>query len=114
VWYSPLLFGKAYMMLRGLNPAAMANMRPPAGEMLGEFVRYLVVAYVLARFVALLGVADWRSAVQLAVWVWIGFPLMILVGSVLWDRRPWKLAAIHSGDWLLKLLLMAVILAVWR
>jgi hypothetical protein len=39
---------------------------------------------------------------------------MILAGSVLWDNRPWKLAAIHAGDWLVKLLVMAVILGVWR
>jgi hypothetical protein len=27
---------------------------------------------------------------------------------------PWKLTAIHAGDWLVKLPLMAVILTVWR
>jgi hypothetical protein len=114
VWYSPLLFGKAYMMLRGLNPAAMANMRPPAGEMLGEFVRYLVVAYVLARFVVLLGVGDWKGAVQLGLWVWIGFQAMLLMGAVLHEKMPWMLYAIHAGDALVKTLLMTVILGVWR
>jgi hypothetical protein len=113
VWY--IAFGKQRMKLLGHDPGARADMRRvPAWKKLAESVRGLVVAYVLARLVVLLGVADWRSAVQLGVWVWIGFPLMILVGSVLWDRRPWKLAAIHSGDWLLKLLIMAVILALWR
>ena len=48
VWYTPLLFGNEYMKLRGMNPDAMADMRPPAGELLGEFVRYLVIAFVLA------------------------------------------------------------------
>ena len=33
VWYSPFLFGKAYMEVRGMNPGAMANMTPPAGEL---------------------------------------------------------------------------------
>jgi hypothetical protein len=27
---------------------------------------------------------------------------------------PWKLAAIHARDWLIKTLLMTVILGVWR
>lgn len=31
-----------------------------------------------------------------------------------WDNVSWKLAAIHAGDWLVKLPLMAVILGVWR
>ena len=114
VWYSPFLFGKEWMELRGVNPAAMADMKIPAGKMLGEFVRELVVAYVLARFVVLLGVVDWKGAVNLGVWVWIGFPATLLLGSVIWDNVPWMLAAIHGGDWLMKILLMAVIPAVWR
>jgi hypothetical protein len=39
---------------------------------------------------------------------------MILVGAVLWDKQPWKLVAIHGDDWLVKILLIAVILGVWR
>lgn len=29
-------------------------------------------------------------------------------------QLPWKLTAIHAGDWLVKLRLMAVILCLWR
>jgi hypothetical protein len=52
--------------------------------------------------------------VQLGVWLWFGFVFMILVGAVIWDNVPWKLTAIHAGDWLVKLPLMAVILSIWR
>lgn len=114
VWYSPLLFGKVYLALRGLDPAATAEMAMPVGAILGELIRSLVVAYVLARFVVLLGVVNWMGAVQLGVWLWIGFPAVLLAGSVIWDKAPWLLAAIHAGDWLVKLLLMTVILGVWR
>lgn len=114
VWYSPFLFGKEWMELRGVDPGAMADMTVPVGQMLAEFARSLVVAYVLARFVVLLKVVDWKGAVQLGVWVWIGFPTMILMGSVMWENVPWMLAAIHAGDWLVKILLMTFILGVWR
>jgi Protein of unknown function (DUF1761) len=113
VWY--ILFGKERMKLLRNDPAASADMKKsPAWKKPVELVRGLIVAYVLARFVVLLGVADWKAAAQLGFWLWIGFPAMILAGSVLWDNRPGKLAAIHAGDWLIKLLLMTVILAVWR
>jgi len=114
VWYSPLLFGKVYMNLRGMNPDAMADMRPPAGELLGEFVRYLVIAFVLAYFVVRLGVVDWKGAVQLGLWVGVGFQAMLLIGAVIHENMPWKLYAIHAGDALVKTLLMTVILGVWR
>ena len=113
LWY--ILFGKQRMKLLGDDRSAVADMRKVrAWKILAELVRNLVLAYVLARFVVLLGVVGWKSAVQLGVWLWIGFPFMILAGSVMWDNRPWKLAAIHAGDWLMKILLMAVILGVWR
>jgi len=114
VWYSPLLFGRAYMELRGMNPDAMADMRPPAGELFGEFVRCLVIAFVLAHFVVRLGVGDWKDAVQLGLRVWVGFQAMLLMGAVLHEKMPWMLYAIHAGDALVKTLLMTVILGVWR
>ena len=114
VWYSPLLFGKAYMEVRGLDPGAMAEMRPRAAELLGEFVKNLVVAFVLAHFVVRLGVSDWKGAVQLGLWVWVGFQAMLLMGAVLHERLPWMLYAIHVGDALVKTTLMTVILGVWR
>jgi hypothetical protein len=46
--------------------------------------------------------------------VWIGFPVVILIGSVLWENTPVKVAAIHAGDWLVKMLVIPIIMSVWR
>jgi hypothetical protein len=113
VWYT--VFGKARMELLDQDPRATADMRKvPTWKKAAELVRELVIAYVVARFVVLIGVVDWKAAVQLGFWMWFGFVFMILVGAVVWDNVPWKLTAIHAGDWLVKLPLMAVILSVWR
>ena len=114
LWYSPLLFGKAYLQARGLSPDAMADMRPPAWEMIGELVKNLVVAFVLSYFVVRLDVADWKAALQLGLWVWVGFQAMLLMGAVLHEKMPWTLYAIHAGDALVKTLLVTVILGLWR
>jgi hypothetical protein len=114
VWYSPLLFGNQLMELRSASPGVVAGTTMPAWKILVEFGRGLVVAYVLALLLGLLGDFGWRGALQLGVWVWVGFPITLLVGSVIWENTPWQLAAIHAGDWLVKLLLIAVILGVWR
>jgi hypothetical protein len=114
LWYSPLLFGKAYLQVRGLSPDAMADMRPPAWEMIGELVKNLVVAFVLSYFVVRLDVADWKGALQLGLWVWVGFQAMLLMGAVLHEKMPWTLYAIHAGDALVKTLVVTVILGVWR
>ena len=111
-WYT--IFGNAWMELRGIDPATAADMgTPPAWTMLFVLAQSLIVAFLLAYFVGHLGIVDWKGAVRLGALVWV-FPAMILLGSVVHENAPLMLAAIHAGDWLVKLLLMSVILGVWR
>jgi Protein of unknown function (DUF1761) len=111
VWYT--VFGNAMMELRGVDPATAAEVATPIWTMLFVVAQSLVVALMLAYFVAQLGITSLRGAVRLGALVWV-FPAMILLGSVVHENVPFMLAAIHAGDWLVKLLLMAVILGVWR
>lgn len=115
LWYSPLMFFKPWMRLRGLDPeAAMKNAKMPGGKLLIEFGRCFVLAFVIARLMALLGVSTLFIAAHSGLFLWIGFPLVLLAGSVLWDNVPWKVAAIHAGDWLVKLLVIPIIVTLWR
>ena len=111
VWYT--IFGNAWMELRGIDPATAADVGTPALTMLFVVVQSLVVAFMLAYFVVHLGIVNWKGAVRLGALVWV-FPAMILLGSIVHENVPLTLAAIHAGDWLVKLLLMSVILGVWR
>jgi hypothetical protein len=111
LYYSPLLLGNVW---GAVDPVATAGTTPSVGKVLGEIVRTLVITYVLARLMALLGANGWKGAVPLALWLWFGFSAMMWVGAIMWEKTPWQIAAIHSGDWLQKTLLIAVILGVWR
>jgi len=112
VWY--IVFGPAWLELRGIDASTVASTRPQVGEVLGQLVRNLVVAYVLARLISRLEIVDWKGAIRLAIWVWIGFQAMAIVGSVLHEGYPWQLYAIHVGDALVSTLVMAIVLGVWR
>lgn len=114
VWYSPLLFGNTYLRLRGLGAEAMAEMTMPIGTIVVELVRTLVVSFVFAYLITQVGVGGWLEAILVGVGMWLGFPAMILLGSIIHENVPGKLAVIHAGDWLVKLLLLAVILSLWR
>lgn len=114
IWYGPFLFGKQLTELRDVSPASATDTSMPAWKVLVELVRELVVAYVLARLVVLAGVVDWKGALSLGFWMWLGFPVAMLVGASLWEDNPWMLVLIHGGDWLVKMLVMTVIVAVWR
>jgi hypothetical protein len=78
------------------------------------------VACELLRTVLLAGVFHWvasRSGMQsvsggllLAVMLWIGLPVILLTGSIMWEHVAPVTAAMHAGDWLLKLALLGIIL----
>lgn len=115
LWYSPLLFFKPWMRARGMDPAtAMAGAKMPVGKLVVELLRCLVLTYVIAELVTLFGVHHWMGAVRFGVFLWVGFPVILLVGSILWENVPWKVAAIHAGDWLVKMLVIPLIVSAWR
>ena len=115
LWYSPLLFYKPWMRARGMDPAvAMAGAKMPTGKLAIELVRCFVLAYIVAHFVAALGITNWLVAAHFGLLLWIGLPVVLLVGSVIWDNVPVKVAVIHAGDWLVKLLVIPIIVSLWQ
>ncbi len=110
LYYSPLLLGNVW---RAVDPGPAAGASPSIGKVAAEIARTLVITYVLARLIALLGNGGWKGAVGLALWLWFGFSAMMWVGAIMWEKTPWQIAAIHSGDWLVKTLLITAILGLW-
>jgi hypothetical protein len=110
VWY--IVFGKE--LAKASAAFAEALEKPKPWKMLVVIVQSLVLALVLAYFIGLIGGVDWIGAVRVGVLLWIGLSAMQWVGSMLWEKVPVKMAAIHTGDWLVKLVLIAVIVGVWR
>jgi hypothetical protein len=111
VWYA--LFGNAMTELREADQTAAADSGTSVLTVLFVVAQSLVVAFMLAYFVSRLGIIGWQGAVGVGALVWV-FPAAILLGSVVHEGVPLMLAAIHAGDWLVKLLLIAVIVGVWR
>lgn len=99
--------------LAALSPAYADTSRPPAWKIVQEPIRNFVIASVVAGLADLVGMVDFARALLLGLALWIAFPVMILAGSVIHENVPPKLAAIHAGDWLIKLVLIVVIVAVW-
>src|SRR5438445_13434777 len=84
LWYSPLLLFKPWMRLRGMDPvAAMAGAQMPAGKLLIELARCVVLAHVIARFVALLGVSSCMGALHFGLVLRLGVPLLLVRGWAL-------------------------------
>lgn len=107
LYYNPLLLGNVW---RSVDPVATAGMKPSMWKALAELARTFLITLALARLISMLGAADWKSALRLALLLWFGFSALMWSGAIMWEKTPWQIAAIHSGDWLIKTVLIAVIL----
>lgn len=110
LYYNPLLLGNVW---RSVDPVATAGMKPSMWKALAELARTFLITLALARLISMLGAADWKSALRLALLLWFGFSALMWSGAIMWEKTPWQIAAIHSGDWLIKTVLIAVILGAW-
>lgn len=79
-----------------------------------EALRCLVLAAVVAGVAAHARVDTWTGGLLLGLVLWVGFPLVLWVGAMVHENTRWQVALIHAGDWLLKLLLMGLVVAVWQ
>jgi len=69
----------------------------------------MVVAAVFAWVAAQANRLALPDTVPLALILWVGFSVALLTGSVTWEKVAPITAAMHACDWLLKLLLIAIL-----
>ena len=119
VWYGPL-FGKTWMKLSGINMEKIDTQKTKTNMNIGyalAFIGSLLMAYVLEHSIvfagAYLDVSGLFAGMMGGFWSWLGFIAPVTLGSVLWEGKPWKLWILMNGYYLISLLLMGSILAVW-
>lgn len=108
--YYGVFFAAAWQELAGFSePPAVA-----AWQIAAQFGRNVVVATVLAIVLARIGGDRLTVNLAFAALLWLGFNAMAIAGSVIHEAYPLALYAIHAGDALMTLLVMAAILTPWR
>lgn len=112
IWYS-VLGTQLATLHEAYAEAAASNGRPPAWKVGLELLRSLVVASVVAGLADQLELSGGLDGAKLGLVLWVGFPVVLWTGAVMWEKVRPRLAVIHAGDWLLKLLLISVIVTVW-
>src|SRR5829696_6676240 len=95
VWYSPLLFARPFIALKGWTPEQLAAVEAQshAGEIGLAFLTSLVLAYVLAHFVKFTGAETAASGAHTGFWLWLGMGALLAV----WRRERVRVPAYQSG-----------------
>jgi hypothetical protein len=111
VWY--VVFGK---QLAKVSPvfAELQAQKPAAWRVLAVFAGSLVLSFVVAYVIGLKEDVTWMDAVGIGCLLWLGLSAVQWVSSIVWEKVPLTMAAIHSGDWLMKLVVISAIVGAWR
>ncbi|MEV3987129.1 DUF1761 domain-containing protein [Nonomuraea sp. NPDC049758] len=87
--------------------------RPPPLKILLELARGVVIAVVIAGLAEYAGITGAGPMMALGLVLWVGFPAVLLTGSMMWEKTPAVTAALHAGDWLMKILVTSAIVGAW-
>jgi hypothetical protein len=117
LWYSPMLFAKAWVREMGYDmndKEKMEEMKKSAGPAYaGSFVASLVSAFVLALFLHWTRAENWQFGMLVGLHVWLGFVATVQLTGVLFMKQSMKLFAINTGYQLVCYLVMGAILGAW-
>jgi len=111
-WYSPMVFGKAWMKYSGMTEKDMKKFKQKVQKGMAKsyfiaFIGSLVTAYVLSVFVSNLSL---EAAMQTGLWIWLGFIAATTMGVVLWEGKSWGLYFINAFYYLVSIEVMSWIL----
>ncbi len=116
LWYSPLLFARAWMREMKLTPEKMREI-PARGvaKYFGTAFGYMLFStFGLAVLIRCQGVTHWLSGTGYGLFVG-GFVLGVrLLNSSMWEQRSWRLQAITIGHEIALFTLQGALLAVWN
>jgi Protein of unknown function (DUF1761) len=114
LWYSPLLFAKAWARAHGYSPEKLAAMQATAGRAYaGSFLAFVLIAYVLHIFLSRLGAHTFQTGAAWGFHAWLGFALPIGLTANLYSDKPLLTFVIDAGYQLVYLTAMGAILGAW-
>ncbi len=111
LWYG-VIFSKTWMRLNGMN---MKGKKPKKGVMAKAMILNILGTFIMVCVFGLLilatGMITVSGVLTLALWIWLGFFVSTtLLGSVLWDMKPWALFCFNAVYWLINLVIVGLIL----
>jgi len=112
LWYSPLLFGKAWMRINNFSESDLATFSK--ARMFGwSFIFALIMSANLAMFLAAPGTnVTWGMAAGALAGVgWVAMGTAIIG---VFENKSWGYIAINGGYMIVAFVVMGAILGAWR
>jgi hypothetical protein len=112
LWYSPFLFGRAWMAVNNLTEADLAKSNMVKIFGLSFFLALIMSANLAAFLAEPKTTATWgATAGFLAGFGWVALGIATIA---LFERRSWKYVLINGGYMTVSFVVMGLILGAWR
>lgn len=123
LWYSPVLFSKAWIKGMGLTEEQLKAIREKghmAKPFIINFIGTFIMVFVTAHMVDFMKVVFGKSrmtnlaiGLTCAFWLWLGYIATFGLNSVSFEQKSWKLYFINTGYYFVGLMMSGAILALW-
>ena len=115
LWYSPMLFGKAWVKAHGHTPEKIEAMRATMGRAYGvSFLCYVVMAAAMAILLKRMDVIYVRGGVKLGALIGVGFVATVGLTANMFSEKRLATWLIDAGYQIVYLMVMGAILVAWR
>jgi len=112
IWYSPLLFAKAWMVEAGVSEESAKNSNK--GKIFGFAFLFLVVAAInLGFFLASPEINIIKGAFY-GLLTGFGWVAMAIGVNGMFEQKSWKYIAINAGYWVVTLTVMGAIIGAFN
>ena len=111
LWYG-VIFGKTWQKLSGLSEMKVSVPSVILG-LVGAFLTSFILDHALIFANAYLKTSGVGGGLMVGALNWLGFIAPVTIGVVTYEKKPFTLWILNNAYWLISLLVMGVILAVW-
>jgi hypothetical protein len=112
LWYSPALFGNAWMALIGKTRQEVQEDFSPAKIAWALFWGF-VISYGLARVIMWTGKATWQGGLVVGILVSVVFAVSTIAVNHLFEGRPRGLTTMYAAHHLVEFALIGTMLGAW-
>ena len=108
IWFRPELFGNEWSKLTG------KELKPAKKWLLPGLIGHLLMILVLVILIKLANANTGFSGMLIGLLTWIGFVVPMESGELVWEKIPFKLFLLRTGNQLAGMAVSGFILGAWQ
>jgi len=108
IWFRPELFGNEWSKLTG------KELKPAKQWLLPGLLGHLLMIFVLVVLIKLTRASSGWGGMLVGLLAWIGFVVPMESGELVWEKIPFRLFLLRTGNQLVGIAVAGFILGAWQ